>query len=131
LCVPRSCSWRRSSRRTRRPSAPTSASAGQAAGARPRRNTIGGSWGEHWWNGLVFSSEPDRGTDILEITPSTQRSANEIAAATLVTFTEYNAQSQPTMTWPPAFVGVRSSLDQLVRGNGLAADRTAAIAAAK
>ena len=34
------------------------------------------------------------------------------------------------MTWPPAFVVVRSYLDQLVRGNGLAADRTSAISAA-
>ena len=34
------------------------------------------------------------------------------------------------MTWPAAFVVVRSYLDQLVRGNGLAAERTTAIAAA-
>ena len=33
------------------------------------------------------------------------------------------------MTWPPAFVVVRSYLDQLVRGTGLAADRTSAISA--
>ena len=31
------------------------------------------------------------------------------------------------MTWPAAFVVVRSYLDQLVRGNGLASDRTTAI----
>ena len=68
--------------------------------------------------------------DIYELTPSAHLSANEIAAAKLVTFTEYNPQSQPKMTWPPAFVVVRSYLDQLVRGNGLASDRTAAIARA-
>ena len=34
------------------------------------------------------------------------------------------------MTWPPACVVVRSYVDQLVRGNGLTADRTAAITAA-
>jgi hypothetical protein len=108
---------------------PTAALAGQAAGAR-RGNTIGGSWGAYYWNGLIFSSELDRGLDILELTPSANLSANEIAAAKLVTFSEYNPQSQPKMSWPPAFVVVRSYLDQLVRGKGLAAERTTAISAA-
>ena len=45
-------------------------------------------------------------------------------------FNEYNPQSQPKMTWPPAFVVVRSYLDQLVRHGGLAAERTTAIASA-
>ncbi len=109
---------------------PAAAAASQGAGARPRGNTIGGSWGAYYWNGLIFSSELDRGMDILELTPSANLSANEIAAAKLVSFTEYNPQSQPKMTWPAAFVVVRSYLDQLVRGNGLAAERTTAIAAA-
>jgi len=93
-------------------------------------NTIGGSWGAYYWNGLIFSSELDRGMDILELTPSAQLSANEIAAAKLVRFDAYNPQSQPKMTWPPAFVVVRSYLDQLVRNGGLAAERTAAISSA-
>ena len=93
-------------------------------------NAIGGSWGAYYWNGLIFSSELDRGMDILELTPSDQLSANEIAAAKLVRFDAYNPQSQPKMTWPPAFVVVRSYLDQLVRSSGLAAERTAAIASA-
>lgn len=45
-------------------------------------------------------------------------------------FVEYNPQSQPRIEWPPAFPVVRSYLDQLVRGNGLATGRTTAIAAA-
>ncbi|MFN8802377.1 MAG: LVIVD repeat-containing protein, partial [Gemmatimonas sp.] len=49
-------------------------------------NTIGGSWGAYYWNGLIVSSELDRGLDILELTPTAQLSANEIAAAKLVTF---------------------------------------------
>ena len=93
-------------------------------------NTIGGSWGAYYWNGLIFSSELDRGMDILELTPSAQLSANEIAAAKLVRFDNYNPQSQPKMTWPPAFVVVRSYLDQLVRNGGLASARTAAISSA-
>ena len=41
---------------------------------------------------------------------------------------EYNPQSQPKIEWPAAFPVVRSYLDQLVRWNGLAAERTTAIA---
>ncbi len=94
------------------------------------RYTIGGSWGAYYWNGWIYSSELDRGFDVLELTPGPQLSANEIAAAKLVTMKEYNPQSQPKLVWPPAFVVVRSYLDQLVRNNGLAADRTTAISTA-
>ncbi|MBV9880492.1 MAG: hypothetical protein JO180_08345, partial [Gemmatirosa sp.] len=93
-------------------------------------HTIGGSWGAYYWNGMIYSSELDRGFDIYELTPSAQLSANEIAAAKLVRFTDYNPQSQPKVTWPPAFVVVRSYLDQLVRDDGLDASRTSAIDAA-
>ena len=100
------------------------------AGGRGGRGTIGGSWGAYWWNGLIYSSELDRGFDILELKPSDQLSANEIEAAKLVRFAQYNPQSQPRIEWPAAFPVVRSYLDQLVRGNGLAAERTTAIASA-
>jgi hypothetical protein len=98
---------------------------GQAA--RPARGTIGGSWGAYWYNGRIYSSEMARGLDILELTPSDQLSANEIEAAKLVRMAEFNPQSQPRIVWPAAFPVVRSYLDQLVRGNGLAAARTTAI----
>jgi hypothetical protein len=94
------------------------------------RGTIGGSWGAYYWNGYIFSSELDRGFDILELTPSDKLSKNEIEAARLVRFTEYNPQSQPKIEWPAAFPVVRSYLDQLVRWNGLASERTTAIASA-
>src|SRR5262249_8797704 len=45
----------------------------------------------------------------------------------LVRFEQYNPQSQPKIVWPAAFPVVRSYLDQLVRMNGLASDRTSAI----
>jgi hypothetical protein len=109
---------------------PSAAAAGMNPNVRGGGNVIGGSWGAYYWNGLVFSSELDRGMDILELTPSAELTANEIAAAKLVRFEEYNPQSQPKMTWPPAFVVVRSYLDQLVRGQGLASARTTAIDAA-
>ena len=112
------------------PAAAAAAAAAEARGVRGGGNTIGGSWGAYYWNGYIYSSELDRGMDIYELTPSAQLSANELAAAKLVRFTQYNPQSQPKMTWPAAFVVVRSYLDQLVRGNGLAADRTSAIATA-
>ncbi|HYC51254.1 MAG TPA: hypothetical protein VEB19_09130 [Gemmatimonadaceae bacterium] len=97
---------------------------------RPMRATIGGSWGAYWWNGHIYSSELDRGFDIFELLPSDQLSANEIAAAKLVRWSEYNPQSQPKIEWPAAFPVVRSYLDQLVRWNGLARERTTAIGAA-
>ena len=75
----------------------------------------------------IYSSELARGFDILELLPSDKLSANEIAAAKLVRFTEYNPQSQPKIVWPAAFPVVRSYLDQLVRDNGLSAERTTAI----
>ncbi len=94
------------------------------------RGTIAGSWGAYWYNGLIYSSEMARGLDILDLVPSEHLSANEIAAAKLVMMEEFNPQSQPRITWPAAFPVVRSYLDQLVRGNGLAASRTAAIGGA-
>lgn len=109
---------------------PSAATAGMNPNVRGGGNVIGGSWGAYYWNGLVISSELDRGLDILELTPSADLTANEIAAAKLVTFKEYNPQSQPKMEWPPAFVVVRSYLDQLVRGEGLASARSSAIDAA-
>ncbi|HEU4994272.1 MAG TPA: hypothetical protein VFT29_05605 [Gemmatimonadaceae bacterium] len=92
-----------------------------------QRGTIGGSWGAYYWNGLVYSSELARGLDILELLPSDKLSANELAAAKLVTMTEYNPQSQPKIVWPAAFPVVRSYLDQLVRNDGLSKARTTAI----
>jgi hypothetical protein len=91
------------------------------------RGTIAGSWGAYWYNGKVYSSEMARGLDILELVPNAHLSANEIEAAKLVMWEEFNPQSQPKIVWPAAFPVVRSYLDQLVRNNGLSAARTTAI----
>ena len=91
------------------------------------RGTIGGSWGAYWYNGYIYSSELARGFDVLELLPSDKLSANELAAAKLVHWEEYNPQSQPRIVWPAAFPVVRSYLDQLVRSEGLPAARTTAI----
>jgi len=88
---------------------------------------VGGSWGAYWYNGYIYSSELSRGLDVMELLPSAFLSANEIEAAKLVQMETYNPQSQPLLTWPPAFAVVRSYLDQLVRNSGLPQARTAAI----
>jgi hypothetical protein len=75
----------------------------------------------------VYSSELARGLDVLELVPTAQLSANEIAAAKLVQWAEYNPQSQPKLTWPAAFPVARAYLDQLARNDGLAPARLSAI----
>jgi hypothetical protein len=87
-----------------------------------------GYWASYWYNGHIIGSEIARGLDIFELTPSEYLSQNEIDAAKLVHWDELNPQSQPRIVWPAAFPVVRSYLDQLVRGQGLARSRTAAIA---
>jgi len=106
--------------------------AGPSGGTRtpPPRGTIAGSWGAYCYNGAIYSSEMSRGLDILELEPSANLPANEIAAAKLVVLEQFNRQSQPKITWPAAFPVVHSHLDQLVRNTGLAAARTSAIDAA-
>jgi hypothetical protein len=104
--------------------------AGAPGSGRRFGNTIGGSWGAYYWNGYVYSSELARGFDIYELTPTDKLSANELAAAKLARMTEYNPQSQPKVSWPPAFPVIRSYLDQLGRNDGLAAARRTAVASA-
>jgi hypothetical protein len=86
-----------------------------------------GYWAGYWYNGKIIGSEIARGLDIFELTPSQYLSQNEIDAAKLVHLDQFNPQSQPKIVWPAAFPVVRSYLDQLVRGNGLARARTSAI----
>jgi hypothetical protein len=87
-----------------------------------------GYWAGYWYNGRIIGSEIARGLDLFELTPSEYLSQNEIDAAKLVHWDEFNPQNQPRVVWPAAFPVVRSYLDQLVRGDGLARGRTAAIA---
>ena len=109
---------------------PIDAPAADGAANSRTRGTIGGSWGAYWYNGRIYSSEMARGLDVLDLVPGPMLSANEIAAAKLVRWSEFNPQSQPKIVWPAAFVVVRSYLDQLVRDGGLAVERTTAIATA-
>jgi len=106
---------------------------GAAAGAAGNNrvgNSTGGSWGAYYWNGMIYSSEIDRGFDIMELQPTENLSKNEIEAAKLINLKEYNPQSQPKIEWPGAFPVVRSYVDQLERGKGIAQARVTAVNAA-
>jgi hypothetical protein len=87
----------------------------------------GGYWSAYWYNGYIIGSEISRGLDIFELKPSAFLSQNEIDAAKLVRFEDYNAQGQPKFTWPASYVVARAYIDQLKRGNGLSSDRVAAV----
>ncbi|HEX6132413.1 MAG TPA: hypothetical protein VFZ24_00435 [Longimicrobiales bacterium] len=87
------------------------------------RLTSAGSWSAYWYNGYIYSSEIARGLDIIELLPSAFITQNEIDAAKTVRFDFLNAQEQRKLVWPPSFALARAYLDQLARGNGLAADR--------
>jgi hypothetical protein len=84
---------------------------------------LGGQWSTYWYNGRIYGSEIGRGLDILELVPSPHLSADEIEAAKLVRFEEFNPQMQPRKSWPASFVVARAYLDQLARGSALGAER--------
>ncbi len=88
---------------------------------------LGGDCGTYWYNGHIYASEIDRGLDILDLKPSDQLSQNEIDAAKSVRFETFNPQNQPRLVWPASYAVARSYLDQLVRENGISADRSSAI----
>ncbi|HYH78558.1 MAG TPA: hypothetical protein VEX86_02145 [Longimicrobium sp.] len=87
----------------------------------------GGSWSVYWYNGAIVSSEIARGLDILDLVPSPHLSQNEIDAAKTVRLDYLNTQGQPQFRWAPSFALARAYVDQLERGNGLAAARVATV----
>ena len=93
----------------------------------PTRLVTAGSWSVYWYNGAIVSSEIQRGLDIFELLPSAFISKNELEAAKTVHFDYLNAQGQPKFIWPASFPVVRSYVDQLVRGNGMASDRLTSV----
>jgi hypothetical protein len=88
--------------------------------------TFGGSWSVYWYNGVMVSSETERGLDIVELTPSAFISQNEIDAAKTVHLDYLNVQGQAKMVWPPSFALARAYLDQLEREQGLDAGHLSA-----
>ena len=88
----------------------------------------GGYWSTYWYNGHIYGSEIGRGFDVLRLVPSEHLTRNELEAALLVNFSEFNPQMQPSKRWPPAFVVARAYLDQLERNAGLGAEARAHVA---
>jgi hypothetical protein len=90
------------------------------------RLITGGTWSVYWYNGLIVSSEITRGLDVFELVPGGLISQNEIDAAKSVNWDYLNVQEQRKIVWPASFAKPRAFLDQLERGNGLAAAKIAA-----
>ncbi|HEX7979895.1 MAG TPA: hypothetical protein VF461_14905 [Gemmatimonadaceae bacterium] len=89
--------------------------------------TLAGSWSVYWYNGVIVSSEIQRGLDIFELVPSAFISQNEIDAAKTVHLDYLNTQGQPKIVWPATFALSRAYVDQLERSKGLPAARIAAV----
>ena len=90
----------------------------------------GGFWSTYWFNGNIYGTEIARGLDIFKLTPSEFLSQNEIEAASEVHATEFNAQFQQRIAWPPTSAVARAYLDQLGRTKGVSATRASAVKAA-
>lgn len=84
----------------------------------PTSLVLGGYWSTYWYNGNVYGSEIHRGFDALEVLPTDQLTANELAAAKTVQLDEHNAMSMRAYTWEPSFPLVKAYADQLERVDG-------------
>jgi hypothetical protein len=89
----------------------------------------GGYWSSYYYNGFIYGAEIARGIDIFRLLPSQYLSQNELDAAALVRWNEFNSQNQPKVSWPASTVLARAYLDQLRRGTAVSAARADAIAA--
>lgn len=88
---------------------------------------LGGYWSTYWFDGYIYGAEIARGLDIFELVPSEHLTENEIAAAKLARYGEFNTQAQPRVTWPAAVPVARAYLDQMARNEGIKADRADAV----
>jgi hypothetical protein len=89
----------------------------------------GGYWSSYYYNGFIYGAEIARGIDIFRLLPSQYLSQNELDAAALVRWNEFNSQNQPKVSWPASTVVARAYLDQLRRGTAVSPARADAIAA--
>jgi hypothetical protein len=88
---------------------------------------MGGHWLAYWYNGHIFASEFNRGLDVFKLLPSEHITQNEIDAASLVRWTELNAQVQSRIVWPATPEVARAYIDQLTRTNGILPERASAV----
>ena len=89
----------------------------------------GGYWSSYWFNGNIYGAEIARGIDIFRLLPSEHLTQNELDAALLVRWNEFNSQNQPKVSWPASTIVARAYLDQLVRSRTVADTRAQAIRA--
>jgi hypothetical protein len=92
------------------------------------RLITGGFWSAYWFNGRIYATEIARGLDVLRLMPGDLLSKNEIEAASLVHYDEFNPQFQPKATWPATAVVARAYLDQLTRSKAIQPARATAVA---
>ena len=89
----------------------------------PKNLILGGDWSAYWYNGFIYGSEIARGLDVFKLTPGKLLTANEIAAANQVRYTEFNVQNQQPIAWPNTLLTARAYVDQLARTEALPADQ--------
>jgi hypothetical protein len=89
----------------------------------------GGYWSSYYYNGFIYGAEIARGMDIFRMLPSEHLTQNELDAASLIRWEEFNSQNQPKITWPTSTVVARAYLDQLKRSKAVTAARADAISA--
>jgi hypothetical protein len=95
-----------------------------------QRLITAGQWSAYWYNGYIYGAEIARGLDVFRLKPGPHLSQNELEAARLVRYEEFNAQQQPGVTYPASAIVARAYLDQLRRSNAITAARAKAIATA-
>ncbi|HEX5071348.1 MAG TPA: hypothetical protein VFV78_14125 [Vicinamibacterales bacterium] len=93
----------------------------------PDKLAIGGYWSAYYYNGYIYGSEIMRGLDIFKLVASDQLSQNEIDAAASVKWDELNVQEQAPIRWPASFAVARAYVDQLERGQAVAAEKIASL----
>ena len=67
---------------------------------------------------------------MFKLTPSEFLSENELAAANLVRFEEFNSQNQPKVAWPASFIVAKAYVDQLERNKAIDPARVKTLRAA-
>ena len=78
--------------------------------------TLAGYWSAYYYRGRIYGTEIARGLDVFALKPSSNLSANEIAAAALADQgAMFNPQQQYPVRWPAVPVVARAYMDQLRR----------------
>lgn len=89
---------------------------------------VAGYWSTYWYNGYIYGTEIARGFDVFELEASEHLTKNELEAAKLVSYDQFNPQHQPRNEWPAHFAVVRAYLDQAQRHEVLPQSQLAEVA---